>query len=73
MATLDVIKEILQDSLDIDPTDVNEESTFDSLQVDSIDMMQLICEGEDKFDIDFGEPEGLTTMGELIEYIDGLK
>ena len=73
MATLDVIKEILQDSLDIDPTDVNEESTFDSLQVDSIDMMQLICEVEDKFDIDFGEPEGLTTMGELIEYIDGLK
>ena len=73
METIDVIKEILNDCLDIDPTDITMDSTFESLHVDSIDMMQLICELEEKCDIDFGEPEGLTTMSELVAYVDSLK
>ena len=73
METIDVIKEILNECLDIDPTDVTNESTFESLHVDSIDMMQLICELEEKCDIEFGEPEGLNTMGELVAYVDSLK
>ncbi len=73
METIDIIKEILNDCLDIDPTDITMDSTFESLHVDSIDMMQLICELEEKCDIDFGEPEGLTTMRELVAYVDSLK
>ena len=73
METIDIIKDILNDCLDIDPTDVTMDSTFESLHVDSIDMMQLICELEEKCDIDFGEPEGLTSMSELVAYVDSLK
>ncbi len=72
MATIDTIKEILQENLDIDPETVDEDSTFDSLGIDSLDMVELICELEDKCDIDFGEPEGLETVGDLVEYIDNL-
>lgn len=72
MATLDTIKAILQDKLDIDPETVTEESTFDSLAIDSLDMVELICELEDTCEIDFGEPEGLNTVGELIAYVDAL-
>lgn len=72
MATLDTIKAILQDKLDIDPETVTEESTFDSLNIDSLDMVELICELEETCEIDFGEPEGLNTVGELMAYIDAL-
>ncbi len=72
MATIDTIKEVLEENLDIDPETVNEESTFDSLGIDSLDMVELICDLEEKCDVDFGEPEGLETVGDLVEYIDNL-
>ena len=73
MDTLETIKDILQENLDIDPATVNEASTFDSLGIDSLDMVELICELEDRLEIDFGEPEGLETMADLVSYIDGLE
>ena len=72
MATLDTIKDILQENLDIAPENVDEDSTFDSLGVDSLDMVELICELEERLDVDFGEPEGLETMSDLVEYVDSL-
>ena len=72
MATIDTIKDVLQDNLDIEPETVNEESTFESLGIDSLDMVELICDLEEKCDVDFGEPEGLETVGDLVEYINNL-
>ena len=72
MATLDTIKDILQENLDIAPEDVDVDSTFESLGVDSLDMVELICELEERLDVDFGEPESLETMGDLVEYVDSL-
>ena len=72
MATLDTVKEVLESNLDIDPENVTEDATFDDLGIDSLDMVELICDLEEKCSVDFGEPEGLTTVGALVEYIDNL-
>ncbi len=75
MDTIDIIKEILQESLDIDPADVNEDSTFDSLNIDSLDMVQLVMELEERLDIDLGnfeESSDLETLGDFIEYVENL-
>ena len=72
MATLDTIKEVLESNLDIDPENVTEDATFEDLGIDSLDMVELICDLEEKCSVDFGEPEGLTTVGDLVEYIDSL-
>ena len=72
MATLDTIKDILQENLDIAPENVDVDSTFESLGVDSLDMVELICELEERLGVDFGEPEGLETMSDLVEYVDSL-
>ena len=72
MATIDTIRAILQENLDIDPASVTEESTFDSLNIDSLDMVQLICDLEEKLDIDFGEPEGLENVGDVVKHIESL-
>ena len=73
MATIDTVREILSDNLDIDPETVTEDSTIESLGIDSLDMVELICELEDRLDIDFGEPEGLSTMAELCAHVDACK
>ena len=72
MATIDTIRSILEANLDIAPESVTEDSTFDSLGIDSLDMVELICELEDRCEIDFGEPEGLETVTDLVAYIDSL-
>jgi len=72
MATIDTIREILNENLDIDPASVTEESTFESLDIDSLDMVELVCNLEDKLGIDFGEPEGLQNVGDVIKHIESL-
>lgn len=72
MATLDTVKDILQENMDIAPESVTEESTFESLGVDSLDMVELICELEERCSIEFGEPEGLQTVADLVSYVDSL-
>ena len=73
MTPLETIQEILNENLDIDPTTVAADSTFESLGIDSLDMVELVCEIENRFDIELGEAEGLDTVGKLVDYIDGLK
>lgn len=73
MTTLETIQEILNENLDIDPATVVADSTFESLGIDSLDMVELVCEIENRFDIELGEAEGLDAVGMLVDYIDGLK
>lgn len=72
MDTLETIKSILKDKQDIDPASVNESSTFEDLKIDSLDLVELVCELEDRMDIDFGDPEGLKTIGDVVRYVDNL-
>ena len=44
MATIDSLKEILNENLDIEPEKVVESATFDELGIDSLDMAELICD-----------------------------
>ena len=73
MGTLEIITKFLNDNQDIEPEKVTENATFDSLGIDSLDMVERICDLEDECDVEFGEPEGLETVGDLVEYIEGLK
>lgn len=73
MDTLAIIKELLVENLDVEEGLITKEATFESLGVDSLDMVELICELEEKCEIDFGEPEGLETIGDLIAYVASLQ
>lgn len=73
MATIDVVKDVLVENLDLEGDTVAEDATLESLGVDSLDMVELICDLEEKCDIEFGEPEGIETIGQLVAHIDSLK
>ena len=75
MTIIDTIKDILHENLDIDPADITEESTFESLNIDSLDMVELVCELEDRLGVDLGEfddSESIETLGQFVEYVEGL-
>lgn len=72
MATLDTIQKVLNENLDIEPETVTVDATFEGLGIDSLDMAELICSLEEELDIDFGEPEGIETIGQLVTYIEEL-
>jgi acyl carrier protein len=72
MATIDTIRKILAENLDIAPESVTEESTFESLDIDSLDMVELVCNLEDELGIDFGEPVGLKNVGDVVKHIESL-
>ncbi len=73
MAVIDTIKNILENNLSIDPSTVTEDSTLDSLDIDSLDMVELVCELEEEEGIDFGEPEGLVTVGDIVKHVESLQ
>ena len=72
MSKLAVLKAILAENLDIDPESVKSDSTFESLGIDSLDLLEIITELEDRLDIDFGETEGLQNVGDLVNYLETL-
>lgn len=73
MAVLDTIKGILEEDLGIDPATVTEESTIESLDIDSLSLVELVCALEDAEGIDFGEPDGLVTVGDIVKHVEALK
>ena len=70
---LDIIKKALNEHLDIPEDSVTLESTFEDLKIDSLDLVELIVSLEDEMGIEFGEPEGLATVGDVVAYVETLK
>ena len=73
MATIDTVREVLVENLDLDPEAITAEATMEGLGIDSLDMVELVCDIEERCEIEFGEPEGLITIGDIVAHIDSLK
>lgn len=73
MATLDTVKEIITDTLGIDDDKVTDDVKFGDLDIDSLDMIELVSEVEDRFEVELADVTGIETPAELAEYIDKTK
>jgi acyl carrier protein len=68
------VQKIVVDRLDVDEDKVKPESSFkDDLDADSLDVVELVMELEDEFDMEISDEdaEKITTVGDVIEYIKG--
>lgn len=67
------VKKIVVDRLGVDEADVKMESSFkDDLGADSLDVVELVMELEDEFDLEISDEdaEKITTVGEVVKYIE---
>ncbi len=66
-----VIIKIIAEQLNIEESSINENSTFNDLGADSLDLFEIIVALEEEFDMEFEgeELENIKTVGDAIEFI----
>jgi len=75
MATLDQLKKIFQEKLDLAPDQVTPEKSFRELSVDSLDLYELIYEVENVFGVTIPDDKAveMEKVQDIIDYIDKQK
>ena len=68
--TLEKVKELLAEHLEMDAREITEETTFDDLGVDSLDAVEIMMEMEDEFGIEIKPAEAGRSVKELVAYIE---
>ena len=66
------VADIASDVLGINADEITEETTFDDLDADSLDRLQLVTAMEDEFDIEIDD-EKLEAINSVAEAIVGIK
>lgn len=64
------IQEMMVESLSLEKDDIKLESTFESLEIDSLDVFELVTELEEEFDIEIEDAENLKSVQDLVRYIE---
>jgi len=74
MTTFEKIREIIAKNFDIEIDKIKPESTFEELDMDSMDMFQLVFLAESELQIEVKDlPEGATTIQDVIDAIEKSK
>jgi len=70
--TFERVKELVVDRLDVEEDKVTPDASFQKdLEADSLDVVELIMELEDEFDMEIAdeEAEKIETVGDAVNYI----
>jgi len=70
--TFEKIKGIIVDQLSADPDKVTPDATFEQLEADSLDLVELIMALEEEFGIKISDEEAqsIKSVGDAVAYID---
>lgn len=67
------VKEILMKELNLSGDEVTMEASFEALGIDSLDLVELVMQLEEEFDINMEETEGMKTVKDVVRYIETAK
>jgi acyl carrier protein len=65
------VKEIIAEQLGVDVADLKDETSFDELNADSLDVVEMIMALEEEFDLEIPDEdtEKIKTVGSVVDYI----
>lgn len=69
---IDKIAEIAADVLGVDVADISDETTFDDLDADSLERLQLVTAIEDEFDLEIDD-ETLLSLNSVADAVDAIE
>ncbi len=72
MSVFDTVKKNIVDILEVDGDEITLESSFsDQMGADSLDLVEIITAMEEEYEIRIPDKdlEGMTTVGDLVEYL----
>ncbi len=67
------IAAIISDKMDIDVDEITMDSSFESLKIDSLDMVEIVMDIEEEFDVSIEEAENLKSVSDLVKFIEDNK
>lgn len=67
------IRALIVDQLDVEEEKINLETTFEDIDADSLDVVELVMALEEEFDLEIAdeEVENIKTVGDIVSYIEG--
>lgn len=67
---IDKILKIIGEQLDMGVEELNTETSFEELGVDSLDLFQIVIEIEEEFDIQMEDTEFIKTIGDAVKFVE---
>lgn len=67
---LEKVINILAEYKECDPREIHEDSTFEELELDSLDTVDLMMSFEDEFGIQMEMSEDMKTVGDVVKAIE---
>lgn len=64
------VQEMLAKHLDVDPSTITKESTFEELGVDSLDTVEMVMDLEESLGIELELEQKVESVGELVAIIE---
>lgn len=73
MNTLEKVRQTIADQLRLNIDEVSAEATMESLNIDSLDMVEVISSLEGEYDITIDDTEVFESISEIVAYIESRK
>lgn len=73
MSVEDKVKSIISDQLEVDASKLSAETTFEDIDADSLDIVELVMALEEEFDLEISDQEieeNIKTVGDVVKYIE---
>ncbi|HHT47561.1 MAG TPA: acyl carrier protein [Firmicutes bacterium] len=66
------VRALISEQLDIDEEQITLETTFEDIDADSLDVVELVMALEEEFDLEIAdeEVENIQTVGDVVGYIE---
>lgn len=67
---LEKIKKIIADQIGAEEENITENTSFEDLGVDSLDLFEIIISVEEEFNVQIEDAEAIKTVGDAVKFVE---